>query len=401
MNQALTTTRATARQFLLQALRLERPGSLPDAAAALDALEFVQMDSINVCGRMHDLILQSRIPGYQTAQLDEVLYGVGRRAFEYYFPNLCALPLRDYPYFVRAMRARTAPEHPRALSAAESRLAEQLLERIAAEGPLRTRAGDAGNGMTLSAWGVQRKVATHVLEKLWLQGRLAVQRRENFERWYDLAERLLPPQLAALQRGGVELPPAEEERVWKARKRLRSQRLFRPSRADLATLGRAAFAEVVLEGSSRPWFVLAEDLDALSAAREAASEVANQEPEVNLLAPLDPLVYDRARTQALFDFEYVWEVYTPARKRRWGYYVLPILWGDRLAGRLDPQLDRTSGTLRIHSLLLEPAIDVEEIAAPLAACLGRFARFLGAARVRLGRTRPTLPRHVRQQLERP
>lgn len=386
MRKTISVSQAAARRFLLQAFRLEQWQPLPDVSHALDALEFVQMDSINVCGRMHDLILWARVREYCPAWLDDLLYTTPRGAFEYPFPNLCALPLRDYPYFVRAMRARAAvPGRWGALTAEELPVAERLLARITAEGPLRTRDAGAEDGHTVSGWGTRRKLASHVLEKLWLQGRLAVHHRENFERWFDLAEHTLPPELLALHVDGAALPGEAGERAHRARKRLRVRRLFRPRAEDVRALGADALTQVTLEGSPRPWYVLAEDLPALV---ESEGGVPPEPADVHLLAPLDPLVYDRERTRALFGFEYVWEVYTPAAKRRWGYYVLPILWGDRLAGRLDPWVDRRSGTLQIHSLQLEPWVDPAAIAAPLAGRITEFARFSGTERVRIDRINP-------------
>ncbi len=379
----LSVSAAAARRFLIHAFALDTPQALPDVAAALDRLEFVQMDSINVCGRMHDLILWARVRNYRPAMLDALLYGDPRGAFEYYFPNLCVLPLRDYPYFVRAMKARAAaPGRWQGLLPEEVAVAEQLLARLAAEGALRTRAGGSEHGHTTSGWGIRISLAAHVLEKLWLQGRLTVHRRENFERWFALTERVLP-EMAALHVKDADLPDEGQEREYKCRKRLRARRLFRPKVDDVAVLGRDAFAAVQVEGAARPWYVLAEDVAALTEA-----ETAPVSEGVNLLAPLDPLVYDRERTRAVFGFDYTWEVYTPAARRRWGYYALPLLWGDRLAGRVDPKVDRKTKTLTLRSLWLEPWADGHEIAPALGARLAAVGRFLGAERVVLDRVDP-------------
>ena len=186
--------------------------------------------------------------------------------------------------------------------------------------------------------------------------------------------------MAALLTDGAALPPEPEQRAYRTRKRLRARRLFRPRREDLRTLGADAVVPVALEGSARPWYVLAEDVPALE---QAGAAPPPESPGVNLLAPLDPLVYDRERTRAVFGFDYVWEVYTPAARRRWGYYVLPILWGERLVGRLDPRMDRRSGTLEIRSLQFEPGTDPAEFTPTLAERLQEFARDLGADRIRM------------------
>jgi uncharacterized protein YcaQ len=140
VQKTITIDTATARRFLREAHGLTGFQTFPDVRAALRRLEFVQEDSINVCGRMHDLILWNRVAEYASEKLGAALYEEPRQAFEYYFPNLCALPIDEYPYFVRSMRARIdAPGRWHALSPDESEVAAILLERMAAGGPMRTR----------------------------------------------------------------------------------------------------------------------------------------------------------------------------------------------------------------------------------------------------------------------
>lgn len=375
--KTVSVDRASACRFLLRALHLERPRSLDGVVDVVDALEFVQMDSINVCGRIHDLILRARIRDYRPELLARSLYGQPRELFEHYFPNLSVLPLRDYPYFVRAMRGGLQ----KPLAEEHAPVGTLLLERIRVEGPLRARDAAAEHGRTLSGWGISRSLAAHVLERLWLQGRLSVHHRERFERWYDLPERTLPADFVALHRDTAALPDASEERRHLVRKRLRSQRLFRPRRGDAEVLEPEALVRVSVEGGSRPWFVLAEDLPLLEAC--AGRPPSAPASGVALLAPLDPLVYDRERTRELFEFDYTWEVYTPVARRRWGYYVLPILWGGALVGRLDPRVDRRAGALEIRSLVLESGVDPDALIHPLAAELVELASFLGARRIDL------------------
>jgi uncharacterized protein YcaQ len=378
VQHAIQVSTAAARRFLVRAFALDGFQTLPDVATALERLEFVQEDSINVCGRIHDLVLWPRVAGYAPSLLHDALYASPRQAFEYYFPNLCALPLTDYLHFVRSMRARQAsPGRWHGLLDEELEIAEQLLAQMDADGPLRSRTTSDAHGHTTSGWGTRAKRASHVLEKLWLHGRVTVARRENFERWFDRTERLLP------EVTGIEPPDEAVEAAYRMRKRLRARRVFRQKKEMFDLLGKGAFVTVHIEGDRRPWYALAEDADALAAAEEAPVGDA-----LHLLAPLDPLVYDRERTQNVFGFEYTWEVYTPAAKRRWGYYVLPILQGDRLIGRVDPKIDRRTRTLTLHSLSLEPGVDPAEVAMPLAARLRDFARFLGAEQIDAGIVEP-------------
>ena len=347
--------------------------TLPDVASAVERLEFAQEDSINVCGRIHDLILWARVAGYAPSLLHDALYQSPRQVFEYYFPNLVVLPLADYPYFVRAMQRRAAtPGRWHGLQDDEHAVAERVLAHMDTHGPLRTRAAAGEDGHTMSGWGTRTTVAARVITKLWLHGRLTVARRENFERWFDRTERLLP-HVAALP-----LPTEADEQAHLLRKRKRSQRLFRLRKGDTDTLGADAFVPLKIEGVARQWWILREDLPALHAAHDGTAS-----DTLHLLAPLDPLVYDRGRNRDVWDFDYTWEVYTPAAKRKWGYYVLPILHGDRLVGRVDPKIDRKTGLLTLHSLTLENPGDAGDLLPPLAARLADYARFLGASRVEI------------------
>lgn len=373
MSRSLIVPVEAARRFLLTAFALDGFQTLPDVPTAVNRLEFVQEDSINVCGRIHDLILWNRVKAYRPQLLHRTLYRKPREAFEYYFPNLSVLPLDDYRYFLRRMqnRANAGPSRWHGLEPHEEPAAERVLLHIDKHGPLRTRATGAEEGHTTSGWGTKTSIAAHVVEKLWLHGRLTVAKRENFERWFDRTERLLP-NVAEL-----ELPDETEERIFLTRKRLRAKRLFRPKKDDIALLGKEAFIAVEIDGIRRPWYILAEDEDALTNALRPPLPL----PVAHFLAPLDPLVYDRDRNLDLWNFEYTWEVYTPAARRRWGYYVLPIAYGDRIVGRIDPKIDRRTGTLTILSLRLEPGVREAQVGPAIVTRLKKYARFLDATQI--------------------
>lgn len=384
--KSITISKAQARRFLLHHFALERWQSLPSVERAIQALEFVQEDSINVCGRMHELILWPRVQGYAPERLAEALYGPEAHAFEVHFPNLAALPRTDYPHFVGQMKERQrVPGRWQGLFPEEEPVAQAFLEALDTYGPLCTR--DHGNdfGHTRSGWGTRATVVSQVAEKLWLQGTLSIAQRRNFERYFDRTERVAPA-LAAWHAPAASLPSAAQSAQFRARKRLRARRLFRPKRDELSLLGETAFCRVELAEAGRPWYCLSEDAEGFS--QDVVSS-----PLV-LLAPLDPLIYDRERTHALFDFEYTWEVYTPESKRRWGYYVLPLLQGERLVGRLDPKLDRKTQTLRVLSLILEEGVPMAQVLPELKPQLYAYAAFLGARELDLS----TLPAHICKHL---
>ncbi len=367
----VTVEAARARRFLIDAFALGGFQTLPDARSAIERLEFVQEDSIPICGRMHDLILWQRVAGYTPAHLHDVLYGPRRSAFEHYLPNLSALPLDDYPHFVGRMRARReTPGRWGALTDDEAAIATDLFARIDADGAVRPRTLGPDHGHALSGWGTRARRMTLVAEKLWLHGRLTIARRENFERWFDRTERLLPD-LAHWHADAATLPDAIESSRHLARKRLRARRLFRLRKDERALLGDDAVTRVRIVGVERPWQCLRED------AQRLAESAPGTPTGTFLLAPLDPLIYDRERTRALFDYDYIWEVYTPVDKRVRGYYALPILQGERIVGHVDPKLDRKRSRLEIVSLVLDPAADP----APVRARIEDFARWHGATEI--------------------
>ena len=378
--QSITVTKAQARHFLLRAFSLEQWQSLPSVESAIQTLEFVQEDSINICGRIHDLILWPRVQGYTPEKLSEALYGPSASAFEIHFPNLAALSRSDYPYFVARMKERQAvPGRWQGLFPQEEPVAQAFLEALDTHGPLSTRSHGNDFGHMQSGWGTRATVVSQVVEKLWLHGTLSIAHRKNFERYFDRTERVASG-LAHWHAPTTTLPDPTETARFRARKRLKAKALFRPKRDELAVLGESAFCKVEIDGVKRPWYCLTEDIPSLTNAPSLARAGVSA-ARVSLLAPLDPLIYDRERTRDLFDFDYTWEVYTPAEKRRWGYYVLPILQGDHLVGRVDPKLNRKTGTLEILSLSLAPEADRSAVQAQLEA----MATFLGASSLRIAK----------------
>ena len=160
-------------------------------------------------------------------------------------------------------------------------------------------------------------------------------------------ERLLPADV--LQ---APVPGDDEAERYLLRKRLRARRLFRLGAADKNKLEPGEIVPVKIEGDKRTWYVFADDMERLLSNTPVAPDT------FHFLAPLDPLVYDRDRNRLLWDFDYTWEVYVPAPKRKWGYYVLPVLFGDQLVGRIEPRIDKKTGTVSKISLEWEPGFDV-------------------------------------------
>jgi uncharacterized protein YcaQ len=367
--------RDVARRFLAIRHLLAPPRALPatpeGVLSIVDRLGSLQFDPLQVAGRNHDLVLAARVGGYRRELADELLYG-RRLLFEANNKALNLLPTRELPYY-RLTWARAAAGRSGQVLAEQAPLAEKLLAQITAEGP--KCSGDFEREAAIEwFWGPTSAVRA-VLEALSETGRLGLARRDGNRRYYDLIERLFPEDLLATH------VPEREQRLHKLLSRYRAHGLLGSAgsgelwygigtaalRAELRAVlvDRGELIEAQVEGLKGTRYVVEDELPLLSQAeREVAAEASRglpggpggAAPGVAFLAPLDPLLWDR-EALALYDFEYRWEVYTPAVKRRWGYYVLPILFGDRLVGRIEPRIDRPGKAVRILGLSWESGFD--------------------------------------------
>ena len=382
MLPALHVTPVAARRFLRRALGLETP--FPDVATALAHLGYVQIDPLNVCGRMHDLILRNRVAGYREGDLLRFLHGgdnsepktqnpkpspaATRAAFEHYLPGagvLVAFPRAAWPYLLPHMRQRRirARGYAGRLTPAEERLAQQILAEIAARGPLMPDE-IVHDGRATTAWGTNGRATKIVLEKLFVHGRVLISARRNFRRVYDLPERVLP---GAILADAEPTPPDDAER-WLVLTRLRQRRLVALKKAELP-LVEDHVQPLKVDGCPL-LYCLREDAGLLDELSTLNPQLSTSATEPRLLAPLDPLIYDRRLTQRLWDFDYTWEVYTPAHKRTRGYYALPVLAGDELVGHVDPKADRERRRLVVVSRRLRRGHKA-------AAAVRELAQFLG------------------------
>lgn len=370
---------ATARRFMRRALLLDAPA--PDVAAALAHLGYIQIDPINVCGRMHDLILRNRVAGYREGDLMRHLHGGGarlpvplRRAFEHHIPStgiLVAFTPDAWPHLRAEMRRRT--RRPGAwsgrLTPKQKALVPRLLAEITARGPLSSE-DFAETGRARSVWGAAT-LAKATLQKLFFHGELLIaQRGEGNRRYYDLPERVLPP--AVLHRPE---PAAIDTARWEALLKLRQRRLATLKR-DEVPLVADLVQPVAIEGCP-PLYCLRADLPLLDDRARPGSATVVSPGEALLLAPLDPLIYDRRVTASLWSFDYTWEVYTPPTRRKRGYYALPVLAGTELVGHVDPKADRAAGRLRVMRRSLRRGHSAT-------AAIRTLARWLG---LKYGRTR--------------
>ena len=349
---------------MIHAVRLASPHA--SIGGALEYHGYVQIDPLNICGRMHDLILRSRVAGYREGDLMRHLHEGPRVAIESHHPVqgvLAAFAVSDWPFLMVKMRERarrTKGYYYGRITALESRMAATILAEIAQRGPMSP--GDFEPGpRRRSDWGSGSTLVRKVFEKLYLHGRLVICRRDAFRRIYDLPEHVLPAEIL-----NAPAPAKAEFEEWAILSLLRQRRLVTLRKQDVAPV-RDQIAEVKVEGCPA-MFCLRSDLPLLEQAAAGGLEEANGEPR--LIAPLDPLIYDRRITAGLWSFDYTWEVYTPEAKRVRGYYALPILAGESIVGHVDPKADRKAGQLRVMSRRAPRGVRVAPAVKQLAAFLG-------------------------------
>lgn len=358
----LEITSTQAREFLLRATGLDHAWDSP--AEAIQHMGYVQMDPIDVCGKMHDLILRNRIPNYRPDDLIRALYEPQpRELFDHYIPQrgiLVALSVSDHRFIARAMQRRRKREgYGGALDPAQQKLARDILRRIKEEGPL--GAADFANAeRSQTGWGTTGTLAKTTLDKLFFHGRLLVSRREKFRRFYDLPERILPKEIHEARPA----TPREEAR-WLVMERLRQRRLIRLSNTHRALVEKI-IQPVRVDGSA-PLYCLKDDVPLFE-------QPIRSRPPL-LVAPLDPVVYDRAVTRTIWGFDYTWEVYTPPAKRLRGYYALPLIAEGAIIGHVDPRAERATGTLVARTNVRDEAM--------VHFVLQDLRKFLGLSEIRL------------------
>ena len=387
--------------------------------AVVGRLGSLQFDPLEIAGRNHDLVLQARVAGYRRAWTDGLLYD-DRSLFEAYNKGLSLLPTAELPWY-RLTWDRARREHEGGTFDEHAPLVEELLDRMRAEGPLSSTDIEPRRAIDWY-WRPTNQVRA-ILEALAEAGIIGIARRDGNRRIYDLIERIFPADLLAERRSEREaarhrllsryrahglLGRSGQAELWygtgpAARDPADPQR---PSRTELLSdlIEQGILVPVGVGGVRGDRFALAAEMPLIAQAeREVADGLppGGEQPGVTFLAPLDPLAWDRDLLRSLFGFDYVWEVYVPEPKRRWGYYVLPLLFGDRIVGRIEPRIDRADRSVRIRGLWWEDGFDpIEEpgFAGALADALAAYRAFAGARRALFPRDRRSqaLARRVRE-----
>jgi uncharacterized protein YcaQ len=375
-----TLTPAHARRIILRAQGLDGGWSLPPgvdgAAEAIDRLGYVQIDTIAVIERAHHHVLWTRHRNYAAGMLDDLL-SRDRRVFEFWTHAASYIPLRDYRLYLPKMRAFARRPAVRTWVKANRGLLRHVLDRIRTEGPLRS-ADFARPPQKRGPWW-DWSPTKRALEILYWSGELMIAGRRNFQRVYDLTERVLPAEI------DTSLPRPREVARYVARRTLGAQGIVTAREAAWWLKDRkpvaAALQELVDAGEAAEVRIAGEDGTPYFVTSAALDSDLDPRPEldtVRLLSPFDNLITDRARALRFFDFDYRMECYTPEAKRKYGYFTLPILWGDRLVGRLDPKADRKAGRFIVRGLVLEPGfVELDGFATALGSALREFADFHG------------------------
>ncbi len=392
----MKVTAEVARRFLVARHFLAPARSLAGGADAVleifRRLGSIQYDPLAVAGRNHDLVLHARVADYDPAWCD-LLYE-RREVFEAYNKGLSFVPTSEYPWF----RA-TLWREPRRVLAENADVAERVLERVRAAGPLSALDFERERGSTTDWFGIPTNTVRAVLEAYAVTGVLGLARRDGNRRYYDLIERLVPDELLALHESeedamthrllsrfratGMTTPIGTQTEVMysagaQAERRQRTERLVE----------QGELLPIAVESLKGPRYIIAAEEPILEAVADPLSLPA---ASVSFLAPLDSLVWDRRMLRELWGFDYLWEVYVPEAKRRWGYYVLPILFGDRFVGRIEPRIDRKAKSLTILGIWFEPTFTPMEeprFIAALGEAIEAYRSFVGAIKVVWPRTRP-------------
>ncbi len=388
----------TARTLLMSAQGLLHDPAARTGPASLqrliEGMGFVQLDTISAVERAHHLTLHTRFDGYRPEHL-AALHEKKRALFEQFTHDASYIPARWLRYWLPRFERTYDHSWWEARKTKEfQRVVAHVLERIECEGPLTSRDFAHERDEQRGGWW-DWKPAKTALEFLWRTGRLAISRRVNFQKVYDLMERV-HPEIAALT------PPDDDELVdWACTSAL--ERLGVATPAELAAFwhtiklpaarawckralgeGRAVVVEVqpLLGGKAQPAL-------ALPSYETLARRAPDPPQRVRFLSPFDPVIRDRDRALRLFGFDYRFEAFVPEKKRRYGYYVLPLLHEDRFIGRADMKTHRDRGELVVNHLYWEPGTRVtKKLRGEVDAALTRLAGFVGAEHFTIARDTP-------------
>jgi hypothetical protein len=397
-----TIDRSTARRLAITVQRLAGtpPRSSPNAVlGVIRSIRCVQLDPIAVVARSPLLVLGSRVSGFDPKHLDRLLWR-DHSVYEYWAHAASVVLTEDHPihawYMRQYLRDDGSAWNRRRLDwmAANAKLKRSVLAQVRRDGPVLARrisGGLAGESWRSSGWTNERNV-DRMLGFLWASGKVMVAGREGIQKLWDLTERVLPPDAPRERLSDLEVTRRAVDRSLHGlgvgtAKHIRShftrdrypelQRVL----VEFERAGRIERVVVQHDGAPMPgtWYVHRDDLPLLE-----RIERGRWEPRATMLSPFDNLIADRARAELLFDLSYRMEIYVPKAKRRYGYYSMPVLDGDRFVARVDPAMDRANRRLLVRAVHAEPGVrTTRESGRPVAEAVWDLASWLGATEIEL------------------
>lgn len=390
--QKINLTTTQARRFLLAHQGLWPPYELQGKSGVLSYIRRVgciQFDPLNMVGRNPELVLQARVDGFNPEILHTLLYQ-DRALLDGWDKMMSIFALEDWPYFQRRREyIRSWPRHsqPQVLE-----VLPQVRRAIEENGPLSSI--DLDFNQTVSWSWAPTRLARAALESMYNWGELIIHHKINTRRVYDFASRHIPKRLLDapdpfeseeayhdwyVQRriGSVGLLPGRASDGWLGMWQIKSQQR---NAAMTRLLAKGKLIEVEVSGLTYPLNLRSADLPTL----EGVLDGLTPDPQAAFIAPLDNLIWDRKLIQELFSFEYRWEVYKPVAERRWGYYVLPVLYGEQFVARFEPVRNNKNGTLVVKNWWWEPGVERSKpMETAIRNAIQRFTAFLGVEQVQV------------------
>jgi len=390
---------STARRLALHRQGLdngwEPPAGKEGVAQTVERIGYVQIDTIAVVERAHHHTLWLRHPDYDAQMLHE-LQAEDRRIFEWWAPAMSYVPMRDYRFY--AVRMGSQRSWHRKWYAENVEFVAQVLERVREEGPLGSADFKPPPDFKRGTWW-SWKPSKRALEALFDMGEVMVTERRNFQRIYDLTERVLPPDL------DTTVPTPDELARFEARRALGNLGFAAQGNVKWGRWGKEPVPENIVQELVQTGEVTQFEIEgiesgsfyALTSALEAVAESPAEPRAVHILSPFDNLIIDRGWLERYFAFAYKLEAYTPQAQRKYGYFSLPILWGDQLVGRMDAKADRKPKTFIVRNLVFEPGFaEFDALSLALASRMWAFAAFNGCERFIVEQV---MPEHLKARLE--
>ena len=346
------------------------------------------MDTLPIVGRNHDLVIQSRMPEYKVGQLEDLAY-TRQWGFEYYDKALCLIRMEDFPLFRSLMKKGSSVRYQKIEDEIRQEFPtafDEVMELLQNVDSISVKEIDKGKlAKKFRQW---KKLGGIVLDCMWDRGIVVTHHRQAYRRYYSLVDRYIPNEyleediitekemlgrllLRRVEQLGLLAPTGSPETLGVAKK----------ARSQIKDLVKSKqIVEVRIPSKTRKYLTTPKMLE------KATTQTENNDPigddRIRFIAPLDHLLWDRNTLEDLFNFDYIWEVYKPVPKRKYGYYCLPVLYNDTFLGRIDPKFDKKSSILRINVGYWEHNVSVSnDLRESIIRALEQFCEYLGAKKL--------------------